>query len=76
MPHTERFYVSTKTNKVKEVKEANREYFLPDGKKSGKAKYIVEVFGYRHKETAERVRDMVDAAGMGPDLFTIRVETR
>jgi hypothetical protein len=76
MPHTETFYVSTKTNKVKETTEPSREYFLPSGKKSGKAKYIIEVFGYRHKETAERVRDMVDAAGMGPDLYTIRVETR
>jgi hypothetical protein len=76
MPHTERFYVSTKTNKVKEATEPDREYFLPDGKKTGVAKYIIEVFGYRHKETAERVRDMVDAAGMDSDLFSIRVETR
>jgi len=42
----------------------------------GKAKYIIEVFGYNHLETAKKVRDMVDKAEMSDELFTIRVETK
>ena len=42
----------------------------------GKAKYIIEVFGYNHLETAKKVRDMVDKTEMSNELFSIRVETR
>lgn len=76
MPTTDYFYVSTKDNKVRKTNESSREYFLPDGKKYGQAKYIIEVFGYNHQSVAEKVRDMVDKGGMTQDLFTIRVETR
>lgn len=76
MPTTESFYVSSKDNRVRNTTEPHREYFLKDGKKSGQAKYIIEVFGYNHKETAIKVRDMVDNSGMTNELFQIRVETR
>lgn len=76
MPTTDHFYVSTKDNKVRKTTEPSREYFLPDGKKYGQAKYIIEVFGYDHQSVAEKVRDMVDKGGMANDLFTIKVNTR
>ena len=75
MPHTEYFFVSVKDNKVRKTTEPTREYFIPNGKKVGEAKYIIEVFGYRHEETAKEVRDMVDKGGMDKKLFTIKVET-
>jgi hypothetical protein len=76
MPHTEHFYVSTKNNSVKKRTEADREYFIPEGKKLGKAKYLIDVFGYNHLETAKKVRDMVDNGNMSNNLFSIRVETK
>lgn len=76
MPTTDYFYVSSRDNSVKKTTEPTREYFIPNGKKVGKAKYIIEVFGYNHHETAKKVRDMVDKAEMSGELFTIRVETR
>jgi len=76
MAHTEIFYVSSKDNRVRPTTEPSREYFLLDGKKRGQAKYIIEVFGYNHKETANKVRDMVDSSGMDSQLFKIKVETR
>jgi hypothetical protein len=76
MANTDTFYVSTKDNKVRRTTEPSREYFIRGGTKEGKAKYIIEVFGYNHEETAKKVRDMVDSAGMQDKLFTIRVETK
>jgi len=76
MPTTDYFYVSSKDNSVRRTTEPTREYFIPNGKKEGDAKYIIEVFGYNHHETAKKVRDMVDKAGMSDELFTIKVETR
>ena len=76
MANTDTFYVSTKDNKVRRTTEPSREYFVRGGTKEGKAKYIIEVFGYNHEETAKKVRDMVDSAGMQDKLFTIRVETK
>jgi 6-pyruvoyl-tetrahydropterin synthase len=76
MPHTEYFFVSAKDNKVRKTTEATCEYFIPNGKKEGQAKYIIEVFGYRHEETAKEVRDKVDKAEMGNKLYTIKVENR
>jgi hypothetical protein len=76
MPHTEHFYVSSKDNSVKSTNYSSEDFFLPDGKKNGEAKYIIEVFGYNHFETAKKVRDMVDNAKMENNLFTIKVETR
>ena len=76
MPTTDHFYVSTKDNKVRRTTEPSREYFVTGGKKSGQAKYIIEVFGYNHQSVAEKVRDMVDKGGMANDLFTIKVNTK
>jgi len=76
MPTTDYFYVSSKDNSVSKTTEPTREYFIPNGKKEGKAKYIIEVFGYNHLETAKKVRDMVDKSEMSDNLFTIKVETR
>ena len=76
MPTTDYFYVSSKDNSVRKTTEPTREYFIPEGKKLGKAKYIIEVFGYNHLETAKKVRDMVDKAEMSDELFTIKVGTR
>lgn len=76
MATTEHFYVSTKDNKIRNTTEPTREYFLPDGKKKGLAKYIIEVFGNNHIQTAMRVRDMVDKSEMSDKLFLIRVETK
>jgi len=76
MPTTDHFYVSTKDNKVRRTTEPSREYFVTGGKKSGQAKYIIEVFGYNHQSVAEKVRDMVDKGGMTNDLFTIKVNTK
>jgi hypothetical protein len=76
MANTDTFYVSTKDNKVRRTTEPSREYFVRGGTKEGKAKYIIEVFGYNHEETAKKVRDMVDLAGMQDKIFTIKVSTR
>jgi hypothetical protein len=74
--NTETYYVSSKDNKVRRTTEASREYFRHEGKKEGQAKYLIEVFGYGQEETAKKVRDMVDLAGMQDKLFTIKVNTR
>ena len=76
MANTDTFYVSTKDNRVRRTTEPSREYFVRGGTKEGKAKYIIEVFGYNHEETAKKVRDMVDSAGMQDKLFSIRVESK
>ncbi len=76
MATTERFYVSTKDNRIRNVVDNPRQYFMEGGKHEGKAKYIIEVFGDNHKHTAMKVRDMVDNSGMTNELFTIKVETR
>ena len=76
MAYTETFYVGTSDNKVRKTTEPSREYFIPNGKKEGKAKYIIEVFGDNHKEVANKVRDMIDAANMSNDIFEIRIETK
>ena len=76
MANTDTFYVSTKDNKVRRTSEPSREYFVRGGTKEGKAKYIIEVFGYNHEATAKKVRDMVDLAGMQDKLFHIKVETK
>ncbi len=76
MANTDTFYVSSKDNKVRRTTEPSREYFIRGGSKEGKAKYIIEVFGYNHEETAKKIRDMVDKAGMQDELFHIKVETK
>jgi hypothetical protein len=76
MPTTDTFYVRTKDNKVKKPKAPSREYFVAGSKYEGQAKYFIEVFGYNHEETAKKVRDMVDKAGMQEELFHIKVETK
>jgi hypothetical protein len=76
MANTDTFYVSTEDNRVRRTTEPSREYFVRGGTKEGKAKYIIEVFGYNHEETAKKVRDMVDLAGMQDKIFTIKVSTR
>ncbi len=76
MAYTETFYVGTSDNKVRKTTEPSMQYFIPGGKKEGKAKYIIEVFGYNHKEIATKVRDMVDSADMSNDIFEIRIETK
>jgi hypothetical protein len=68
--------VRTKDNKVKKPKAPSREYFVAGSKYEGQAKYFIEVFGYNHEETAKKVRDMVDLAGMQDKIFTIKVSTR
>ena len=76
MATTDYFYVSSRDNRVRKTTELTREYFIPNGKKVGQAKYIIEVFGNNHFETAKKVKDMVDKAEMSGKLFTIKVETR
>jgi hypothetical protein len=78
MPHTETYYVSTEDNEVRETTNNISSYFLPiyDKKNYGKAKYCIEVFGYNHKETATKIRDIIDKEGMSDKLFKIRVETK
>jgi hypothetical protein len=78
MPHTETFFVSTKTNKVKPVDGNTSSYFNPDWKSKnlGKAKYIIEVFGYNHQKVAEEIRDIIDEKQLSDKLFHIRVETK
>lgn len=76
MAYTETFYVSSSDNRVRKTTEPSIQYFIPDGKKEGKAKYIIEVFGYNHKEIATKVRDMIDVAGISNDIFEITIETR
>jgi hypothetical protein len=76
MATTETYYVSSKDNKVRRTTEPSREYFAYQGKKEGQAKYLIEVFGYGQEDTAKKVRDMVDKAGMQDKLFTIKVSTR
>ena len=78
MPVTESFYVSTKTNEVKPIDGNTNSYFNPERKSKnlGKAKYIIEVFGYNHKKVAEQIRDIIDEKQMADKLFSIKVETR
>jgi hypothetical protein len=78
MPNTERFYVSTKTNKVKPIDGNPTSYFNPDWKSKnlGKAKYIIEVFGYNHQKVAEEIRDVIDEKQLSDKLFHITVEIR
>ena len=76
MATTNYFYLSSKDNSVRKTTEPTREYFIPNGKKVGQAKYIIEVFGDNHLETAKKVRDMVDKAEMSDELFTIKVGTK
>lgn len=71
---SETFYVSTKTNKVKKTTEPDREYFK-GGKKDGKAEYLIEIFGYNHKENAKKVQRMVENSELKNNLFFIKVET-
>jgi hypothetical protein len=76
MATTDTFYVSTKDNRVRRTTEPSREYFIRGGKKEGQAKYIIEVFGHSHEETAKEVRDMVDRGEMSDKIFRIKVEMR
>ncbi len=78
MPHTETYYVSTKSNKVKPIDGNPTSYFDPnwESKNLGKAKYIIEVFGYDHQKVAEEIRDVIDEKRLSDKLFRIRVETR
>jgi len=78
MPHTETYYVSSKTNKVKRVEGNPSSYFNTDWKSQnlGKANYCIEVFGYNHEKVAEQIRDIIDEKGLSNKLFRIRVETR
>lgn len=76
MSNTSTFYVSSSDNKVRKTTEPDREYFIRGGKKEGKAKYIIEVFGYDHEYFAKKVRDIVDTSGMSHRFVKIKVETR
>jgi hypothetical protein len=76
MANTSTFYVSSKDNKIRRTTAPSREYFMRDGKKYGKAKYLIEVFGYCHESVAKDVRDMVDASGKSHMFFTIKVQMR
>jgi hypothetical protein len=76
MSTTSTFYVSSSDNKVRRCNEPSREYFIPGGKKQGKAKYIIEVFGYNQDVVAKQVRDMVDSSNMSNKIYKIKVETR
>lgn len=78
MPHTENFYVSAKDNSVRLTNGNPAEYFNPNwrSKNLGKAKYIIEVFGYNHKEVAKKIRNIIDKEGLSDKLFHIKVETR
>ena len=76
MANTSTFYVSSKDNKVRRTTEPSREYFVKDGKKYGKAKYLIEVFGYCHESAAKDIRDMVDASGKSHMFSKIKVEMK
>ena len=78
MPHTETFFVSTKSNKVKSMDGNPSSYFDPEWKSKnlGKAKYIIEVFGYNHQKVAEEIRDIIDEKQLSDKLFHIKVETK
>ena len=76
MSTTSTFYVSSSDNKVRRCNEPSREYFIPGGKKQGKAKYIIEVFGDNNETVAKQVRDMVDSSIMSDKIYKIKVETR
>lgn len=75
MSNTSTFYVSSSDNKVRKTTVPDREYFIRGGKKEGKAKYIIEVFGYDHEYIAKQVRDMIDASGISHRFTKIKVET-
>lgn len=78
MSHTQTFYVSSKNNQVRPTTGNSSSYFNPVyGKKNyGKAKYCIEVFGHNHKETAKKIRDIIDEKGLSDTLFHIKVETK
>jgi hypothetical protein len=76
MSTTTTFYVSSSDNKIRRCNEPSREYFVPGGKKEGKAKYIIEVFGGNHETVAKELRDMLDASGMSDKIYKIKVESR
>lgn len=76
MSTTSTFYVSTKDNKVRPTQSNSREYFRPDGNHYGKAKYIIEVFGYDHKQTAKKFRDVLDKSGLSHTITSIRIDEK
>jgi hypothetical protein len=76
MSTTTTFYVSSKDNKIRRTTEPSREYFVPGGKKEGKASYIIEVFGGNHETVAKNLRDMLDVSGMSDKIYKIKVESR
>lgn len=76
MASTSTFYVSSKDNRIRRTTEPSREYFVKDGKKYGKAKYLIEVFGYGHESTAKDIKDMVDASGKSHMFYKIKVEMK
>ena len=76
MASSSEFYVSTSDNRVRPTTEPSREYFMEDGLKAGKAKYIIEVFGYSHQQTANELRDILHSSGFDKKIFNITVEMR
>jgi hypothetical protein len=76
MATTSTYYVSTKDNKIRPTQGNNREYFLSDGRHYGKAKYIIEVFGYDHKQTAKKFRDTLDKSGLSHTITSIRINEK
>lgn len=79
MPHTETFYVSTSDNKIRPINGNIASYFNPNckGENLGKAKYIIEVFSYNHhKETAKKIRNIIDENGLSDKLFHVTVATK
>jgi hypothetical protein len=71
MPHTETFIVS-QNNTIRKATYKNSKFV----NNPNPPKYVIEVFGYNHKEKAHAIKKMVDAAGMSDNLFRIIVNTR
>ena len=73
MPHTEYFYADH-NDKIKETKGSSGSYF-GTGENVGKAKMIIEVFGYNHKKSAEKVYKALKDANLDDCFFHIKIET-
>lgn len=74
MPHTEHFVVKSDSKKVIATEEPSYEYWR--GKLKGTIDMEIEVFGYNHKEEAQKIYDALKAAGLENKYVSIKVETK
>lgn len=72
---TSTFVVSAKSKNILPIKGNSREYWLPDGKYTGMAACIIEVFAQGdHRHHAAKLYKALDAAGLGDAYFEVSIQ--